>query len=58
MSLADFNSLMRFRDNPANLQLKAVIDQVAIGFKFTNKPKAVDIFTAEFLPPSDERLVR
>jgi hypothetical protein len=31
---------------------------VAIAFKFTNKPKAADIFTAEFLPPRGERLVK
>lgn len=39
-------------------RLESAIDQVGIAFKFTNKPKAADIFTAEFLPPRSERLVK
>jgi NitT/TauT family transport system substrate-binding protein len=39
-------------------RLERAIDQVAIAFKFTNKPRAADIFTAEFLPPRSERLVK
>jgi NitT/TauT family transport system substrate-binding protein len=39
-------------------RLESAIDQVAIAFKFTHKPKAADIFTAEFLPPRGERLVK
>ena len=37
---------------------ESAIDQVGIAFKFTHKPKAADIFTAEFLPPRGERLVK
>lgn len=39
-------------------RLERAIDQVAIAYKFTNKPRAADIFTAEFLPPRAERLVK
>ncbi|HVJ10504.1 MAG TPA: ABC transporter substrate-binding protein [Burkholderiales bacterium] len=39
-------------------RLDSAIDQVGIAFKFTNKPKAADIFTAEFLPPKEQRLVK
>ncbi len=39
-------------------RLERAIDQVAIAFKFTHKPEAADIFTAEFLPPRGERLVK
>ena len=39
-------------------RLDSAIDQVGIAFKFTNKPKASDIFTAEFLPPKEQRLVK
>ncbi|MEO5324469.1 ABC transporter substrate-binding protein [Mesorhizobium sp. CC13] len=33
------------------------IEQLAIAFQFKNKPKPEDVYTAEFLPPKDERLV-
>jgi NitT/TauT family transport system substrate-binding protein len=39
-------------------RLESSIDQVAIGYKFTHQPTAADIFTAGFLPPRDERLVK
>jgi NitT/TauT family transport system substrate-binding protein len=39
-------------------RLESAIDQVAIAFKLTNKPRAADIFTADFLPPRSERLVK
>jgi NitT/TauT family transport system substrate-binding protein len=39
-------------------RLDSAIDQVGIAFKFTNKPRAADIFTPEFLPPREERLVK
>jgi NitT/TauT family transport system substrate-binding protein len=39
-------------------RLDSAIDQVGIAFKFTHKPKAADIFTAEFLPPKEQRLVK
>jgi NitT/TauT family transport system substrate-binding protein len=39
-------------------RLDSAIDQVGIAFRFTNKPRAADIFTPEFLPPREERLVK
>jgi len=39
-------------------RLDNAIDQVSIAFTFTHKPKAADIFTSEFLPPREERLVK
>ena len=39
-------------------RLDRAIDQVGIAFNFTNKPKAADVFTAEYLPPRAERLVK
>ncbi|HET7670991.1 MAG TPA: ABC transporter substrate-binding protein [Burkholderiales bacterium] len=39
-------------------RLDRAIDQVSIAFKVTNKPKAADIFTSEFLPPREQRLVK
>ncbi|MGQ0656181.1 MAG: hypothetical protein ACT4P4_28645 [Betaproteobacteria bacterium] len=39
-------------------RMESAIDQIGIAFKFTNKPKAADIFTAEFLPPREQRQVK
>jgi NitT/TauT family transport system substrate-binding protein len=39
-------------------RLESSIDQLGHAFKFTHKPKAADIFTAEFLPPRSERLIK
>jgi NitT/TauT family transport system substrate-binding protein len=39
-------------------RLERSIDQIGLTFKFTNKPKAGDIFTAEYLPPRDQRSVK
>ena len=39
-------------------RLEKSIDQIGLTFKYTNKPKAGDIFTAEFLPPREQRLVK
>jgi len=39
-------------------RLETSIDQLAIAYKFTNRPKAVDVFTNEFLPPREQRLVK
>lgn len=39
-------------------RLERAIDQLGIAFNYTNKPKAADVFTAEFLPPRGERLVK
>src|SRR5690606_9120587 len=38
-------------------RLEKSIDQIGLTFDYTNKPKAGDIFTAEFLPARQERLV-
>jgi NitT/TauT family transport system substrate-binding protein len=37
-------------------RLQRGIDQLAIAYKYNNKPKAADIFSAEFLPPREARL--
>jgi NitT/TauT family transport system substrate-binding protein len=37
-------------------RLERAIDQLGIAFNYTNKPRAADIFTAEFLPPREQRL--
>ncbi len=34
------------------------IEQIAVTYDFTNKPKPEDVFTAEFLPPRSERMLR
>ena len=39
-------------------RLEKSIDQIGLTFKFTNKPKAGDIFTAEYLPPREQRSVK
>lgn len=39
-------------------RLEKSIDQIGLTFKYTNKPKVADIFTAEFLPSREQRLVR
>lgn len=38
-------------------RLNKSIDQIGLTFNYTNKPKAADIFTSEFLPPAAERQV-
>jgi len=38
-------------------RLDKAIDQIGLTFDYTNKPKAQDIFTSEFLPPREQRLV-
>jgi NitT/TauT family transport system substrate-binding protein len=39
-------------------RLDRSIDQIGLTFKFTNKPKAGDVFTSEYLPPREQRLVK
>jgi len=39
-------------------RLNRSIDQIGLTFKYTNKPKAEDVFTSEYLPPRDQRLVK
>jgi NitT/TauT family transport system substrate-binding protein len=36
-------------------RLDRSIEQIGMTFKYTNKPKSADIFTAQFLPPRNER---
>ena len=37
-------------------RLERSIDQIGLTFEYTNKPKAADIFTAQYLPPKEQRL--
>jgi NitT/TauT family transport system substrate-binding protein len=39
-------------------RLERSIEQIGLTFQYTNKPKAADIFTAEYLPPKEQRLVK
>ena len=39
-------------------RLRRVIEQIGEGFKFTNKPKADDIFDAAYLPLNAERTIK
>src|SRR5688572_15353614 len=39
-------------------RLERSIDQIGLTFQYTNKPKAGDIFTAQHLPPREQRLVK
>jgi NitT/TauT family transport system substrate-binding protein len=37
-------------------RLERSIDQIGIAFQYTQKPKAADVFTAQFLPAKEQRL--
>lgn len=39
-------------------RLEKSIDQIGLTFQYGNKPKAADIFTAQYLPPKEQRLVK
>ena len=39
-------------------RLERSIDQIGLTFQYTNKPKAADIFTAQYLPPKEQRLIK
>ena len=39
-------------------RLERSIDQIGLTFQYTNKPKAADVFTAQYLPPKEQRLVK
>jgi NitT/TauT family transport system substrate-binding protein len=39
-------------------RLERSIDQIGLTFQYTNKPKAADIFTAQYLPAREQRLVK
>jgi len=39
-------------------RLERSFDQIALTFKYTNKPKAADIFAPQYLPPRAERMIK
>jgi NitT/TauT family transport system substrate-binding protein len=39
-------------------RLERSIDQIGLTFQYSNKPKAADVFTAQYLPPREQRLVK
>jgi len=39
-------------------RLERSIDQIGLTFQYSNKPKAADIFTAQYLPAREQRLVK
>lgn len=39
-------------------RLERSIEQIGLTFQYTNKPKAADIFTSQYLPPKEQRLVK
>ena len=39
-------------------RLERSIEQIGLTFPYTNKPKAADIFTAQYLPAREQRLVK
>jgi len=39
-------------------RLERSIEQIGLTFTFTNKPKAAEIFSEQFLPPREQRLAR
>ena len=39
-------------------RLERSIDQIGLTFQYRGKPKAEDIFTAQYLPPKEQRLVK
>src|SRR5688572_17217407 len=39
-------------------RLERSIEQIGLAFQYANKPKAADIFTAQYLPPKEQRLVK
>jgi NitT/TauT family transport system substrate-binding protein len=39
-------------------RLERSIEQIGLTFQYTNKPKPADLFTAQYLPPKEQRLVK
>ena len=39
-------------------RLERSIEQIGLTFQYSNKPKAADVFTAQYLPPKEQRLVK
>ena len=56
------------RSVPASLRAKVALgeflvygpvrDQIGLTFQYSSKPKAADIFTSQYLPPKEQRLVK
>ena len=39
-------------------RMDRAIEQIGLTFQYTAKPKSADIFTAQFLPPREQRLMK
>ena len=39
-------------------RLEKSFDQIGLTFQYTGKPKAADIFTSQYLPPKEQRMVK
>jgi NitT/TauT family transport system substrate-binding protein len=39
-------------------RLERSIEQIGLTFQYTNKPKPADVFTTQYLPPKEQRLVK
>ena len=39
-------------------RMDRAIDQIGLTFKYTNKPKTSDIFTSQYLPAREKRLIK
>ena len=39
-------------------RLEKSFDQIGLTFQYTKKPKAADLFTSQYLPPKEQRLVK
>lgn len=39
-------------------RLERAIDQIGLTFSYTARPRAADVFTAQYLPPKEQRLVK
>jgi NitT/TauT family transport system substrate-binding protein len=39
-------------------RLEKSIEQIGLTFQYTNKPKAGDVFTSQYLPAKEQRLVK
>ena len=39
-------------------RMDKAIDQIGLTFDYTNKPTTEEVFTAEYLPPKEERMVK
>ena len=39
-------------------RLERSIEQIGLTFQYTNKPKGADVFTSQYLPPKEQRLIK